>query len=70
MFREASWDRHDFNYYVWWTESDRIKADQWFFLRLVKDSLKTWYLQVYYLPISIIFYLSVRIFGGKYFKYK
>ena len=68
MFREASSYRHDFNYLIGGTEEDRIKADNWFFIRLIRDSLKSnW--KLYYIGLSIIFYLAVRQFGNKYFNY-
>lgn len=69
MFREANADWHDLNYNKGWTEEDRIKADNGFFIRLIQDSLKTWWLKGYYIGLSIIFYLAVRQFGNKYFNY-
>lgn len=68
MFREANADIHDLNYNIGGNEEDRIKADNGFFIRLIRDSLKSnW--KLYYIGLSIIFYLTVRQFGGKYFNY-
>lgn len=68
MFREANADIHDLNFLKWGTEEDRLRADNGFFIRLIRDSLKArWTL--YYIGLSIIFYLAVRQFGGKYFNY-
>lgn len=69
-FRESNSFRHDFSYLKWGTEHDRKKADDGFFIRLVRDSLKTRYFVLHYLLLSLVFYIAVRTMGSQYFKYK
>lgn len=49
MFRESNANIHDINYFIGGTENDRIKADEGFFMRLVRDSFQTKRKIVYYL---------------------
>jgi len=69
---EADADYHDLNYYIGWSEADRLNADIWYFTRLSKDILRLdipkfrW---IYYMLLLYLSYLWVRKFWKIFFNY-
>ena len=62
--------RHDLNYWIGCTEEDRKKADRQFFSGMRLDARgakipKRWL----YLCLALMYYLSVRWFGRRFFHY-
>jgi len=69
---EADADYHDLNYYIWWTEEDRLSADIWYFTRLSKDILKLnipKFRGIYYMLLLYLSYMWVRQYGKLFFNY-
>lgn len=69
-FQESSPNIHDFTYWQGGDEARRKECDEGFLLRLVSDSIKTGWKMPYYYTLSLAYFVAVRIFGSRYFKYK
>lgn len=73
IFFEASCDIHDVNYWIGVTKQDRKKADKGFLKYMKKDCklFFKWYnvKRYYYLLWARLYYIGVRIGGGKSFNY-
>jgi len=70
---EADADYHDLNYYIWWSEADRKKADIWFFTRLSKDILLLdipKFRCIYYMLLLYISYIWIRKMWRLFFNFK
>ena len=70
-FFEASCNAHDWGYYQWWTEYDRMKVDKGF-LKYMKqdcDRIGNIFLRIFYKTRAYIYYYFVRKFWHKYFNY-
>lgn len=66
----ASCDIHDINYIIGGDKTDRKKADKGFYKYMkqdIKNSKKCLIKQYYYHCWAYIYYLAVRMFGGKFF---
>lgn len=68
IFQESNANIHDFTYWQGGDELQRKKCDDWFFDRLIRDSIKS-NNKLYYVILSIIFYISVRILWKNHFNY-
>lgn len=70
FFDEASWNHHDFGYFVGCTERDRLYCDNQFFEAMRRDARqKSFYKMLLALNLSLFFYLMVRLFGWTSFYY-
>ena len=73
LFFEASCDIHDINYYIGITSKDRKDADKGLLKYMKRDVTRIfkWYnpKRYYYLIWCYLYYLTVRLFGGKNFNY-
>lgn len=70
FFDEASWNHHDFGYYLGYTETHRFEYDNKFLKAMLRDCLrqpvhKSWLALI----LSASFYLTVRCFGWCSFYY-
>ena len=71
IFFEASCNRHDNSYLLWWDENDRLRADLWFRNAMFRDcQKKVWIVRIYYIIWSEMYFIAVRLFWKKYFNYK
>jgi hypothetical protein len=69
FFDEASWQHHDYGYFIGGDEFRRWECD-WKFLRaMLRDCGRAWYLVIAAVPLSFAFYLSVALFGAFAFRY-
>lgn len=71
-FFEASCNKHDMGYNKGSNDADRFECDAKFLVMMLKDTyrLKGWFKRVYYQIWAFIYFIAVRLFGKKYFKYK
>jgi len=71
-FFEASCNKHDIGYGIGGDEAKRFECDGKFFIFMIKDTFKIngWFKKCYYQSWAIVYFISVRIFGKKYFNYK
>jgi hypothetical protein len=71
-FFEASCNKHDIGYGVGGDEAKRFECDGKFFIMIIKDTfkIKGWFKRVYFQVWAFVYFISVRIFGKKYFNYK
>ena len=66
----ASYDQHDFNYWIGYTEEDRAKADWQFYQAMLYDAQQQpWYLRSWYKLMAWLYYQAVRLFATDYFYY-
>lgn len=64
---------HDTAYDVGGNEEDRKKADVWLFRNMIKKIITSDFSPLkisYFVFIALTYYISVRMFGKKYFNYK
>lgn len=60
FFDEASWNHHDFGYYIGYTESHRREYDGKFFEAMLVDARnQVWFKLWLALVLSVLFYLIV-----------
>ena len=70
FFDEASWNHHDFGYYIGCRERHRRYCDSRFFEAMRKDARQQpFYKMMAAMNLSLFFYLSVRLFGWLSFHY-
>lgn len=70
FFDEASWQHHDFGYYIGRTEKERAEYDAKFFDAMIKDCQQLpWHKKANGYSLSCFFYASVRLFGSASFYY-
>lgn len=69
---EASCNIHDIGYGIGGNEARRFECDGKFLIMMIKDTFKVkgWIKRIYYQVWAFVYFLSVRIFGKKYFTYK
>lgn len=70
LFKEASADIHDWNYYIWGYEEDRVKADFGFYKRIVEDVYSDENKRnLYYASLTYIYFVAVRFLGSGRYNY-
>jgi hypothetical protein len=70
FFSEASWCHHDFGYAVGYTEAHRKEYDQKFLAAMLRDCGRVSFVRyVFAVPLSLMFYATVRVFGRFSFAY-
>lgn len=70
FFNEASWCHHDFGYAVGHTEAHRLECDQKFLAAMLRDAGRGGLVRyVIAVPLSLLFYVMVRVFGRFSFAY-
>ena len=70
FFNSASWQHHDFGYYIGCTEKERAEYDAKFFDAMRNDARQQPFLKmITALNLSLFFYISVRCFGWLSFYY-
>lgn len=68
---EASCNQHDVGYNKGGNEAKRFECDGKFFIMMVKDTflVENYLKRIYYQSWAFVYFISVRIFGKKYFNY-
>ncbi|WP_026470362.1 hypothetical protein [Alkanindiges illinoisensis] len=70
FFNSASWQHHDFGYYIGCTEEERAEYDRKFFEAMLIDCRQLpWHKKANGYSLSCCFYASVRVFGRASFYY-
>ena len=71
-FFEASCNKHDLGYNKGGNDADRFECDAKFLVMMLKDTYRigNCFKRVYYQLWAFIYYLSVRIFGKKFWNEK
>ncbi len=70
FFSEASWCHHDFGYTVGHTEAHRLEYDRKFLAAMLRDAGRGGFIRyVIAMPLSLLFYVFVRVFGRFSFAY-
>jgi hypothetical protein len=69
---EPACDRHDFDYWLGYTDSDRYQADVFFRSNMlhIVSSLSSLRARVFYTLLAWFYYAMVRFFGAKVFTYR
>lgn len=70
FFDEASWNHHDFGYYIGCTEQHRAEYDRKFLSAMLRDAKRiSWYKRPAAWLLSLVFYSTVRLWGWTSFYY-
>ena len=70
FFSEASWCHHDFGYSIGYTETHRLEYDSKFLAAMLRDAGRGGFIRyVIAMPLSMLFYVLVRVFGRFSFAY-
>jgi len=67
-FNIAIANKHDYWFWLWYP--DRATCDWKFYKAMNKDTLNTWILIPYYLLISLLAYVAIRLLWKKYYDTK
>ena len=67
---KACCDHHDFNYWLGFTEADRVRADLQFWEAMVEDAnASPWWLRWWRRRMAWVYWKGVSRYGGPFFYY-
>lgn len=71
IFFKTSCNKHDKKYEKLWDWFDRLIADLYLLKFMIQDSFRIiWYKIPYFITWSILYFIWIRLWGWRFFKYK